>query len=229
MDLVGLQHDDEAAGVDGLHGVLDLVELLVGAGAEHDVLRLAAVAPVTLQNRRAAVCHAVNFRAGGLAVIGHDHGQHRGREAEHHLVDDSRHDKIKHDTVNNGINILEHRTVEQDNRQRRRKRDVAERQVRMPCLDAHGDEVKAAGARVVHVDQRIADTADHAAANRRQQAVPLVDRHQRQQIVRKDCKEHHAVDTANKERSAKQFIGAEDDGDVDEHIAQAHGDAEQAV
>lgn len=45
MDLVGLQHDDEAAGVDGLHGVLDFVELLVGAGAEHDVLRLAAVAP----------------------------------------------------------------------------------------------------------------------------------------------------------------------------------------
>ena len=32
----------------------------------------------------------------------------------------------------------------------------------MPCLDAHGDEVKAAGARVVHVDQRVADTADHA-------------------------------------------------------------------
>ena len=100
---------------------------------------LAAVAPVTLQNRRAAVCHAVNFRAGGLAVIGYDHGQHRGREAEHHLVDDSRHDKIKHDTVNNGIDILEHRTVEQDDRQRRRKRDVAERQVRMPCLDAHGE------------------------------------------------------------------------------------------
>lgn len=66
MDLVGLQHDDKAAGVDGLHGVLDLVELLVGAGAEHDVLRLAAVAPVTLQNRRAAVRHAVNFRAGAL-------------------------------------------------------------------------------------------------------------------------------------------------------------------
>ena len=63
MDLVGLQHDDEAAGVDGLHGVLDLVELLVGAGAEHDVLRLAAVAPVTLQNRRAAVCHAVTIMA----------------------------------------------------------------------------------------------------------------------------------------------------------------------
>lgn len=68
MDLVGLQHDDEAAGGRmACTGVLDLVELLVGAGAEHDVLRLAAVAPVTLQNRRAAVRHAVNFRAGGLA------------------------------------------------------------------------------------------------------------------------------------------------------------------
>lgn len=184
---------------------------------------------MTLQNRRAAVRHAVNFRAGGLAVIGHDHGQHRGREAEHHLVDDSRHDKIKHDTVNNGINILEHRTVEQDDRQRRRKHDVAERQVRMPCLDAHGDE--AGRRRCSSCSCRSARRRYRRPRRRKSSPTggPLVDRHQRQQIVRKDCKEHHAVDTANKERSAEQFIGAEDDGDVDEHIAQAHGDAEQAV
>ena len=44
MDLVGLQHDDEAAGVDGLHGVLDLVELLVGAGS----LQAASPSSVTI-------------------------------------------------------------------------------------------------------------------------------------------------------------------------------------
>ena len=39
VDLVGLKHDDEAARVKGLHGMLDLIELLVGAGAEHDIPR----------------------------------------------------------------------------------------------------------------------------------------------------------------------------------------------
>ena len=57
----------------------------------------------------------------------------------------------------------------------------------------------------------------------------MVDRHERQQIVGEHRKQHHAVDTANKERFAEQFIRAKDNGNVDEHIAQTHGDAEQAV
>ena len=77
VDLVGLKHDDEAARVEGLHGMLDLIELLVGAGAEHDISGVAAVAAAPLQDRGAAVGYPVDLGTGGSAVIGDDHGQHR--------------------------------------------------------------------------------------------------------------------------------------------------------
>lgn len=67
MDLVGLKHDDEAARVEGLHGMLDLIELLVGAGAEHDIPRVAAVAAAPLQDRGAAVGYPVDLGTGGSA------------------------------------------------------------------------------------------------------------------------------------------------------------------
>ena len=48
MDLVGLQHDDKAGRVHLLDGVLDLVQLLVGTGAEHYILGCAAIAAAPL-------------------------------------------------------------------------------------------------------------------------------------------------------------------------------------
>ena len=229
MDLVGLKHDDEAARVEGLHGMLDLIELLVGAGAEHDIPRVAAVAAAPLQDRGAAVGYPVDLGTGGSAVIGDDHGQHRGGEAEHHLVDDGGDKEIEHDTVDDGVYIAEHGTGEDDDGQRRRKGDVAERQIRVAGFDSHCDEVEAACAGVVHVDQCIADAADHTGADRGQQAVALIDRQQRQHIVGGDGKEYHAVDAAQEESAPKQLVGAQDDRNVDQHIAQAHRHAEQAV
>ena len=69
MDLVGLKHDDEAARVEGLHGMLDLIELLVGAGAEHNIPRVAAVAAAPLQDRGAAVGYPVDQAAAPSSVM----------------------------------------------------------------------------------------------------------------------------------------------------------------
>ena len=229
VDFVRLQHNDEAGGVHVLHGVLDLIQLLVGAGAEHHILGRAAVPAAPLQDRGTTVRHAVDLPAGGLAVVGHNHRQHRGREAEHHFVDDRRGHKVEDQAIDDGVHVVEHQPVGNNNSQRRGKGDVAERQVRPLDLDRHRDKVDAAGAGVLHIDQRIADAADDTAAQRRQQAVAGVDRQDGQQIVGKQGKQHHAAQAAQQKRLAQHLIAEQDDGNIDEHVGQAHRDAKQAI
>lgn len=221
--------DDEAAGVQHLDGMLDLIELFVGAGAQYNIFGLSAIAAPSLQNGGAAVGHPVDLFTGCLAVTGDDQRKHRGREAKHHLVDDGGHNKIKHQTVDDGVHIPEHRAVEQNDRQRRTKSQIAERQMRVFCLDGHGDEVDTAGAGILHIDQGIPDSPDHTAADGGQQAVAGVDRHDREQIVGKNRKQDHTAQTAQKERSPQQFVAENHNRYIDKHIAQAHRQPEQAV
>ena len=124
---------------------------------------------------------------------------------------------------------MEHQTVGHNDSQRRRKGDVAKGQVRVLDLDGHRDKVDTAGAGVLHVDQRIADAADDAAAQGGQQAVAGVDRHHGQQIVGKHGEQHHAAHAAQQKRLAQHLVAEQDDGDIDEHVGQAHGDTEQTV
>ena len=181
------------------------------------------------QDGGAALSHPVNLVTGSFAVVGNDERQHRGGEAEHHLVDDRRRDKVEQQTVDDGVHVPEHRAVEQNHRQRRAEGDVAERQVRALGLDGHGDEVQTAGAGVLHIDQRVADAHHHAAAQGGQHAVAGVHRQHGQKIIGKNGKQDHAPQTADKERTAQQFIAEQDDGDVDKNVAQTHGNVKQAV
>ena len=50
---------------------------------------------------------------------------------------------------------MEHQPVCKDDRQRCRKGQVAERHVRVAGFDGHGDKIQAAGAGVLHINQRI--------------------------------------------------------------------------
>ena len=102
--------------------------------------------------------------------------RHTGIEAEHHPVDDVGGQEIEDQTVDDGIHIPEDDPVGQDDRKRRPEGQVAEGHVGMLDLDGHGDEVHAAGAGVLHVDQGISDAADDTAADGSQHAVPGVDR-----------------------------------------------------
>ena len=56
---------------------------------------------------------------------------------------------------------MEHQPVCKDDRQRCRKGQVAERHVRVAGFDGHGDKIQAAGAGVLHINQRIPHAADH--------------------------------------------------------------------
>lgn len=224
-----MQHNDKATRVQHLHGVLDFIQLFVGTGAQDHILGLPAVAAPALQDGGTAVCHPVDLIAGGLAVVGDDQRQHGGGEAEHHLVDDRRHNEVEHQTVDDGIHIVKHRTVEQDDRQCRTEGQVSEGQVGMFCLDGHGYEVDSTGTGVLHVDQGVANAADHTAADGGQQPVAGVNRHKGQQVVGEYGKQNHAAQAAQQEGTAQQLVAEKDDGHIDEHIAQAHGQAEQAV
>lgn len=71
--------------------------------------------------------------------------------------------------------------------------------MRVAGFDGHGDKIQAAGAGVLHINQRIPHAADHTAADGGQHAVPLVHRQRSQHIVRKNGKQHHAPHAAEKE------------------------------
>ena len=229
LDLVGLQHDHEAVGVQPAHELFHLIQLFAAAGAEHHVPPVLLVAAVCLEDGGPPVHRPVDGLADGGAVVGDDQGQHAGIEAEHHPVDDVGGQEVEDQAVDDGVHIPEHQPVGQDDRQRRAEGDVAEGQVPPLGLDGHGDEVQAAGAGVLHIDQRVADAADHAAAQGRQQAVPAIFRQVGQHIVGEQREEDHAAKAAQKEGPPQQFVTAQDDGDVDKDVAQAHGHAEKAV
>ena len=124
---------------------------------------------------------------------------------------------------------MENHAVQHNDRQRRRKGQIAEGQVRVLDLDGHGDKIQAAGAGVLHIDQRIADAADHAAADGRQQAVPLIDGQVRQDGIGVDGKHNHTEQAAQKERTTEFFIAEQHNGDVQHNGGNTDGQPEQAV
>ena len=123
---------------------------------------------------------------------------------------------------------MEHQPVCKDDRQRCRKGQVAERHVRVAGFDGHSDKIQAAGAGVLHINQRIPHAADHTAADGGQHAVPLVHRQRSQHIVRKNGKQHHAPHAAEKEILAQVLEADQHNGDVHNNVGHTNGQTKQA-
>ena len=123
---------------------------------------------------------------------------------------------------------MEHQPVCKDDRQRCCKGQVAERHVRVAGFDGHGDKIQAAGAGVLHINQRIPHAADHTAADGGQHAVPLVHRQRSQHIVRKNGKQHHAPHAAEKEILAQVLEADQHNGDVHNNVGHTNRQTKQA-
>lgn len=96
-------------------------------------------------------------------------------------------------------------------------------------LDGHGDEVQAAGAGILHIDQRIANAADDAAADGGKHPIPFIDRQKGQHKVGKKGEQQHTAQAAQEKVLAQSLIADQNDGDVQNKIGHADGQAEQMV
>ena len=186
MDFIGFEDDGERRGVEQLHFARDGEHLLPGAGAHHHIAVILPEAAARLDDRCAAAAELVDPFRDSFAVIGDDERELAGVRTVHDLVGDDGKNEINEHAVDDAVEIVENDAAEQHDDAVREQDEPAERQMRVLGLESQRDEVRAAGGGIAHIDERIAQPAEHARADGGDEPLAGIYWQERRYIVNKE-------------------------------------------
>ena len=229
MDLVGFENNGERRRVEQLHLAGDGKHFLAGAGAHHHVAAVLPEAAARVDDRCAAAAELVDPLRDGFAVAGDDERELSGIRAVHDLVGDDGEYEIDEHAIDDAVKIAENDAAEHHDNAVRNQNEPAERQMRVLGFERKRDKVRAAGGRVPHIDERVAQPAEHARAYGGDEPLAGVNRQERRYVVNKERGEDHAPDAAKKKPAAEQPVTEDRHRDVENDRHHADGQAEQPV
>lgn len=137
--------------------------------------------------------------------------------------------EVDHHAIYDAVKIAENDAAEHHNDAVREHDEPAERQVRVLGLERHCDEVRAAGGGVAHIDERVAQPAEHARADGGDEPLAGVLRQHRGYVIHEKRGEDHAPHAAEEKPPPEHPIAEDRHRDVEHNGHHADGQIEQAV
>ena len=101
--------------------------------------------------------------------------------------------------------------------------------MRLKLFDGDDEEIRAAGGRAAHIDQRQTCAHKHTGKNGRQETVARVQRRQREHKVQKQRGNDHRLETLEQKLAPHHLIADDDDGNVDDKGHRADGQIPQII
>ena len=177
----------------------------------------------------AAAAELVDPVRDGFAVVRYDERELAGIGAVHDLVGDDGENEVDHHAVDDAVKIAENDAAEHHDDAVREQNEPTKRQVRVLGLERHRDEVRAAGGGIAHIDERIAQSAEHARADGGDEPLAGILREHRGYVIHEERGEDHAPHAAKEKPPPEHPIAEDRHGDIQHDGHHADGQIEQTV
>ena len=228
QNLMGLLHDDEGAGVDLHHRLLELGQLILFHGGQHHLGVLLGVVALPIEVGHAPVQLVTDGGRNGFVFLGDDEGHLGVVEMIDDGVDDLAGGEHGDEGIEHIVEIAEHDTGGGGHHEVDAQADLADVHIGPLELEQADEDVGAAGGGIDKKHQPQTEAADHTAVDGRQQRLGINGGDPGKEVDEQGEKDRTQYG-ADQELQTDFFTAQQKQGQIDEGSHHAHGSEAQQL